>query len=160
MNIRPIDSSDFSAIDALVAAAFGREDEARLVRALRAEAPLLELGAEDGALIGHIQFSRIWIETGGARHPGAQLAPLAVTPGRQRAGVGGGLIHEGLARLKRAGETHVFVLGHADYYPRFGFSAQAAQAYQSPWPRPSFMFARLTPGGPERGALVVPEAFG
>jgi putative acetyltransferase len=59
------------------------------------------------------------------------------------------------------GESHVFVLGHPDYYPRFGFSAAAAVPFRGPWSGlPAFMLARLAPAGPEAGALIVPAAFG
>jgi len=153
-------SADYEAIDAVVAAAFGRRDEAELVRSLRTSDSVLELIASDrGEAIGHVMYSRDWIETHGARHPAVQLAPLAVAPARQRSGIGGALIAEGFAQLRALGETHVFVLGHGDYYPRFGFSGRAAAPFQSPWPRPSFMLARIAPGGPDNGQLVAPAAF-
>jgi putative acetyltransferase len=160
MKIRVPMAADSGAIDAIVAAAFGREEEARIARDLRAEALVLELIAVEDEPIGHVMFSRDWIETDGARYPAVQLGPVAVAPARQKSGAGGAMIRDGLARLRAAGETHVFVLGHVTYYPRFGFSPEAAQTFQSPWPRPSFMLARIAPGGPEGGALIVPKAFG
>ena len=159
MKIRAVELDDFRAIDDVVTAAFGRADEAELVRTLRISDSILELVAIEERVLGHIMYSRVWIESEGAKYPAAQLAPLAITPDRQRSGIGGALMAEGFQLLKRAGETHVFVLGHADYYPRHGFSADSAQAFQSPWPRPSFMLARIAPGGPESGALIVPAAF-
>ena len=160
ITIRLVTPDDFDAIDQIVAAAFGREAEAKLVHALRAEAPVLELLAvEDDKPIGHIMFSRAWIEAEGRHSPAVQLAPLGVLPARQKSGAGKALVREGLARLQAAGETHVFVLGHPAYYPRFGFAPEPAQAFESPWPRPAFMLRRLAPGGPASGKLIVPEAF-
>lgn len=166
MIIRPVRESDHDAIGSLVRAAFtaefGRSDEPELIARLRAAGDVvLERVAEsDGATVGHILFSRAYIDSDGACFPAAQMAPVSAAVGRQKAGVGSALIVDGLDALAAAGETHVFVLGHPAYYPRFGFSAEAARAFESPWPGPHFMLKRLGAGGPDSGRLSVSAAFG
>lgn len=164
MIVRDALATDHAAIASMVRAAFlgefGRSDEPELVERLRAGGDVvLERVAEvDGVVAGHILFSRARIEPG--HWPAVQLAPACAAPGRQRGGIGGALIRDGLARLAEAGETHVFLLGHPGYYPRFGFSAEAAAAFASPWPGPHFMLNRLAPRGPDGGRLAPAAAFG
>jgi putative acetyltransferase len=166
MNIRPVCDADHDAIADLVRAAFtaefGRSDEPELIARLRAAGDVvLERVAEsDDGVVGHILFSRAWIDSDGARFPAVQMAPVSAAVGRQKAGVGSALIADGLDALAAAGETHVFVLGHPAYYPRFGFSAEAARAYESPWSGPHFMLKRLSGAGPEAGRLCASAAFG
>src|SRR4029077_114476 len=105
--------------------AFGREAEARLVDALRdggfARLSLIaELGGE---LAGHVLFSRVPIHTGTGVVEALALAPLAVRPPCQRRGIGTTLVTYGLRTCREAGHRIVIVLGHPEYYPRFGFSA-------------------------------------
>ena len=103
-----------------------------------------------------MQFFRIQID-------GAPLAvglgPMSVLPARQRQGVGSGLVRTGLLALEGAGETRVFVLGHPDYYPRFGFSAEMACNFTAPWNGPAFMTRALTDAAPASGTLTYPAAF-
>jgi putative acetyltransferase len=105
-------------------AAFGRADEADLVDRSREEGVvLLSLVAElRGQIVGHILFSRLSIETAPGTLPAVSLAPMAVRPGHQRRQVGSHLVRHGLDCLRARGERIVIVLGHRDYYPRFGFA--------------------------------------
>jgi len=143
-------------------AAFGGRDEADLMERLRAEgAVLLSLVAvEDGEIRGHILFSRMWIDTEAGALEAAALAPMAVLPEYQRSGIGGKLIREGLRLLQD--ERIVIVVGHANYYPRFGFSTALASGLESPFPREVFMALELQPGALEgvRGKVRYAEAFG
>ena len=86
---------------------------------------------------------------------------VAVKPGRQRDGVGIALIEAGLEACRAKGVDAVIVLGHADYYPRFGFSAELARQVRAPFSGPSFMALELTPGvlSTERTVRYAP-AFG
>ena len=77
---------------------------------------------------------------------GAALAPIAVHPSHQRLGIGGALIHMSLAMLAHEGVEAVVVLGHADYYPRFGFSADLAARLDTPFNGPHLMAMELEPG--------------
>ena len=145
MIVRPAREADHAAIRAVVTAAFGQPDEADLVDALRADGDaLVELVAEDNdEVVGHILFSPMACEP---RAKVAALAPVAVKPGRQRDGVGIALIEAGLEDCRAKGVDAVIVLGHADYYARFGFSAELARQVRAPFSGPSFMALELTPG--------------
>lgn len=157
--IRPARSEDMDAIAALNDAAFGGPEEGAIVRALHRDGGrLLSLVATEGDVtIGHIEFFRIQVD---GAPMAAGLGPMSVKPGLQKQGVGARLIQHGLEALKEAGETIIFVLGHDTYYPKFGFSAATAKPFDAPWSGPHFMALRLVPGGPERGALTYPAAFG
>ena len=84
--------------------------------------PLLSLVAIDNTkLIGHILYTKAQVIQTDETVSAQILAPLAVLPGSQNQNVGGQLINEGLKQLKKSGVQLVFVLGHPDYYPRYGF---------------------------------------
>ena len=145
-------------------AAFGRGDEADLVDRLRAEgAVLLSLVAEvDSQIVGHILFSRMTVETEQGPVGAVSLAPMAVLPGHQRRQIGSQLVRRGLTELGARGERIVIVLGHKEYYPRFGFSPEKARHLASPFPPEAFMALELSPGALAgiHGAVRYPPAFG
>jgi putative acetyltransferase len=144
-------------------AAFGRSDEAGLIERLRLEgAVLLSLVAEfDTQIIGHILFSRMTIETAQGPISAVSLAPMAVLPDHQRHQVGTQLIRRSLTDLRGRGERIVIVLGHKEYYPRFGFSPEKARYLESPFPPGAFMALELSPGALDgvRGPVRYPSAF-
>ena len=121
--IRAEQPEDVEEIRQINRKAFGAEAEANLVDALRASGiPCISLVAEDGnRLIGYILFSPVTLDgdTTGVALTG--LAPMAVLPDWQNKGVGSTLVEEGLRLCKQAGYTAVVVLGHPEFYPRFGF---------------------------------------
>jgi len=119
--IRPELPADYTAVRQITAAAFETPGEANLVDALREQAePYISLVAEvEGEIAGHIMFSPVTIEHYTGSFMG--LAPMAVAPACQRDGIGSALVHEGILRCKQLGIAAVMVLGHPDYYPRFGF---------------------------------------
>ena len=140
MNVRPAEDRDHPAIARLLAAAFRGDDEARLVERLRASGDVeIEVVAEDGdAIVGHILFSRM-----NAPMRALALAPVAVAPERQRQRIGSTLIGAG-HRIARAQRWEaVFVLGDPAYYSRFGYSADAATGFSSPYSGPHFMLFAL-----------------
>lgn len=153
-----------SGIRAVHSAAFARPDEADLVDELRKQGhALLSLVAEiDGDIVGHIVFSRMWVEAPGGRVSAVALAPVAVLPDHQRTGVGSLLIRHGLELLGSFGEKIVIVLGDPSYYHRFGFSSEKAKVFTSPFPPEAFMVTELSPGALDgvRGAAVYPPPFG
>jgi putative acetyltransferase len=161
---KPEDSEDRLAIRSIQEAAFGRRHEADLVDALRSEGVVLvSLVAElDARIVGHILFSRMSIETTSGALPAAALAPMAVLPGHQRRCIGARLVRRGLALLRRRGERVAIVLGHPDYYPRFGFSSDKARYLESPFPPRAFMAMELSPGALDgiRGRVRYPASFG
>jgi putative acetyltransferase len=145
-------------------AAFGRPDEADLVDSLRSEgAVLLSLVAEvERRIVGHMLFSRMSIDTMEGPVSAVALAPVAVLPANQRQGIGAQLIRYGLDLVRTQGEQIVIVVGHPDYYPRFGFSREKARALESPFPPEAFMAMELSPGALEgiRGKVRYQAAFG
>ncbi len=151
------------AVHSVNEAAFGRPDEADLVDNLRSAGVVLaSVVAElDKRIVGHILFSRMSIETAG-RHIATAFAPLAVLPEFQRQGIGGRLILHGLDLLRGQGEAIVIVVGHPDYYPRFGFSSDKARLLESPFPQEAFMAMELRAGALDgiRGKVRYPAAFG
>ncbi len=121
-SVRAEARGDTDAIHALTAAAFGQVDEAELVDALRASGNGLEglsfVGVLDGEVIAHAMLSRCFV----GDVPGVCLAPCSVWPEHQCTGVGTAVIEALLAEAARRGEAFAVVLGHAEYYPRFGFT--------------------------------------
>jgi len=153
-----------STIRAVIEAAFGGSEEADLVDRLRGdEHALISLVAELGAsLVGHIMFSRLWINTSTGLVSAVALAPVAVHPDHQRRRIGSQLILHGLELLRDRGEKLVIVVGHPDYYPRFGFSTEKAKSLESPFPQEAFMAMELSVGALDgiQGSVIYPPAFG
>ncbi len=135
--------ADFQAVRRINEAAFDTRAEAELVEVLRERAkPLISLVAEDeGAIAGHILFTPVTIADCDARLFG--LAPMAVDPTRQRAGIGSVLVREGLSRCEQLGAAGVVVLGHPGYYPRFGFRPASAFGITSEYDVPDAAFMAL-----------------
>jgi putative acetyltransferase len=158
------DDAERSVIHSINEAAFGGQNEADLVDRLRTEGVVLvSLVAEiPEGIVGHILFSRMSIETTGGSVSTAALAPMAVLPEHQRRGIGGRLIRQGLNLLRGRGEQIVIVVGHPDYYPRFGFSSEKTRSLESPFPRDAFMAMELSPGALDRvrGRVRYPAPFG
>ena len=165
MRIRPEEPRDWPAVQAVNESAFETSAEADLVAALRVRAtPLVSLVAEDSnsSVAGHILFSPVTL-TGHLRLKIMGLAPMAVVPHRQRAGVGSMLIRAGLDECRRLGFGAVFVLGHPSYYPRFGFTRAADFGITCEYevPEEAFMALELESGYLEgaSGTIRYHEAF-
>lgn len=123
LDLREETPRDVASIFEVNAAAFETDTEARLVDALRAGGGLMLslVARHQGAIIGHAAFSPVTISGDDGVATGAGLAPMAVLPKFQRMGVGAALIAKGLELLRERDIPLCVVLGHADYYPRFGF---------------------------------------
>ena len=145
IEIREERPADVAAIREVNRRAFGQDQEADIVDALRANgAALLSLVAiVDGRVVGHIMYSPVVV----AGTTGAALAPMAVLPDHQRQGVGSRLVEDGNARLARAGCPLIVVLGHARFYPRFGFEPASRFGITCEWPVPDDVFMALVPEG-------------
>ncbi len=167
VTIRPETPDDYAAIHEVNRSAFGRESEALLVDALRQSPdfiPELSLVAErDGRVVGHVLFSRIAIRTGRGSVPALGLAPMAVLPEHQRSGIGSMLVRHGLEACRRLGHRLVIVVGHPDYYPRFGFRPARPRGLEPPFdvPDAAFLLWEAVPTDPAdiAGRLEFPPAF-
>lgn len=133
-----------SAIHRLHAEAFPDEAEAEFVDRLRADGDaVISLVACDGPrVVGHVLFSAM-----SAPFRALALAPVAVAQSHRRRGIAASLINEGIERARQQAWEGIFVVGDPDYYARFGFSVEAAQAFTSPYAGPYFMFLDLTQNG-------------
>jgi len=160
MMIRQAAAADAAEIRAIVAAAFGQADEADLVDALRADGDaLVELVAEDeDFIVGHILFSPLAASSG---QRFAALAPLSVTPDRQKDGIGTMLMQVGHELCRKAGIAAVIVLGDTAYYSHAGYSTQAAKTVTAPFSGAHFMVLALTQGALDTPVTVkYAKAFG
>lgn len=150
MKIRPEIAADVAQIYEVNRLAFGREDEARLVDALRERGVVIcSLVADlDGLIVGHVLFSPATLDDDGRPTTVAALGPVAVLPARQRQGVGDALIRAGLEICRDEGYTVAVVLGHSTYYPRFGFrpSRPLGIRWEHDAPEEAFMVMELVPG--------------
>lgn len=164
MLIRFENDQDHDAVRQVNRLAFGQDGEARLVGALRAGgfAPVSLVAEINGQVVGHIMFSDLNIVTDKGDVAALALAPMAVLSDFQRQGIGSMLVRLGLEICKGQGHRIVVVLGHPDFYPRFGFSAKLAERLQSPYGSgPSHMAMELVPGALNgvAGKLVYPPPF-
>lgn len=170
MRIAEASISDLQSVLSIERAAFGRNDEADLVRSLLDDPsaqPLLSLLAwVDGRPVGHVLFTSARIDDAPRRVSAAILAPLAVVPDAQRQGVGGRLIEEGVSVLRDRGVGLVLVAGHPDYYPRHGFDPAVPHGLVPPFPIPpehedAWMVRALREGliGSIRGRVVCADAM-
>lgn len=167
--VRAARAEDADAIDAVIRTAFagtpyGHQGEAGLVRMLEADGDaLVSLVAERGSeIVGHVLFSRMGVEADGRAVAAAGLAPVSVAPGCQGQGIGDALIRAGLAALCEQGYAMSFVLGHQDYYARFGYSPELAACFISPFAGPHFMAMMLDRAAewPQGGRADYARAFG
>ena len=152
--IRDEKAADRSAVCTLNELAFGQPGEATLVEALhRHGAAVVALVAESADhIVGHILFSPVHVELSQDKRL-LGLAPMAVLPSHQRQGIGSRLVEEGLKRCAALGWDGVVVLGHPEYYPRFGFVHAATFGLRCEYDVPSEVFmARELPGHSIRGA--------
>lgn len=162
--VRPEAPDDEPGVGRVLTSAFPTEAEATLVAGLRKSAsPIVSLVAEEaGMVVGYIMFSPV-------RFPAAAglqimgLTPMAVVPERQKQGIGSALVRHGLEHCRRLGTGAVVVLGHAEYYPRFGFVAATTKGIRSQYdvPQEAFMVLELTSGclDGRRGTVKYHPAF-
>jgi len=156
--LRPETVSDIRGVHQLNRRAFSESElgyggEAELVDRIRSsEKATLSLVAEqDGRVVGHILFTSVEIDGSELEIEGASLGPMAVVPELQGQGIGTRLVNEGLQRLKERGVPFVAVLGHPEYYPRFGFQPSAQFGVRCEFegvPAEAFMLVALDPKVP------------
>jgi len=162
VTIRPETAADRDAIRNVTIAAFrslevSNHTEQFIIEALRAAHALtFSLVAElDGQVVGHIAFSPVTFSDGTSGWCG--LGPLSVLPEYQRQGIGTALIEAGLARLRETGARGCCLVGHPDYYPRFGFSHPSGLWLEGV--PPEAFFALSFDGRMPQGSVGFHEAF-
>ena len=166
VTVREEVQTDLDEIRTVITSAFGQTAEADLVDALRDQGDeVLSMVAvtETGAVVGHILFSRISIVSSHNRIDALALAPMAVLPKHQREGIGSQLVCTGIDQCKALSERIIIVVGHPEYYPRFGFSSTAAKTITAPFdvPANAWMAMELAPGALQgvAGKVEYPPAF-
>ncbi len=170
--IRQETPDDFSSVERLITRAFADEihsdhTEARLVARLRTTPdfiPELSLIAEiDRKITGHILLSRILIRNENQVFESLAMAPVSVDPAFQKQGIGSSLIRKSHIIANEMGFDSVVLLGHADYYPRFGYEKASSYGIRLPFeiPDENGMVIALTPGALDgvNGMVEYPEAF-
>lgn len=159
--IRPEAGGDDKAIRALLVAAFPTNAEAELVRTLREDrdSEISLVAEESDGILGHVMLSRMKAEGDGRSYRALGLGPVTVVPKRQGRGIGAALIREALRRAEALGEEMVFVLGEPAYYGRFGFSAESAAPFASPYAGPYFMAKTFGAPLPSSGRADYAPAF-
>lgn len=158
ITIRDETAADYAAIDRVNNLAFKETAQSQIIRDLRetGEALWSQVLLKGDQIIGNLMFYKVWLE---GNLITAGLGPLSILPEHQRQGYGGQLIRSGLEKCDPALHQIIFLLGHPDYYPRFGFSSKLGAQYKSPWPRPAFMGLKLNPTAPTSGTLTFPQAY-
>jgi putative acetyltransferase len=141
IQIRETIANDFDAIMEVEKEAFGYDKEAKLTADLLSDKtgePMVSLLAfYDDEPVGHILFTRAYFSEQTEQPLMHILAPLAIKPEYQRQGIGGLLIKAGIEKLQAIGSHIVFVLGHEEYYPKYGFILDAdSLGYPAPYPIP------------------------
>lgn len=152
LTIRSETAGDTPAIHQVNRLAFGRDNESQLVDKLRLEGAIIEslVAIQDEQVVGHILISPVQVHSDDSNWDAVALGPMAVLPSHQKQGIGSALIRAVFAELKRKGHYAVIVLGHPEYYPRFGFrpSKPLGIRWENEVPDEVFMVAEL-----EEGAL-------
>ncbi len=117
----------------------------------------------DNEIVGHILFYPITIRSDTAKFQSLSLGPMAVTPALQRKGIGSRLVIRGFEAAIKLGHTSVMVVGHPEYYPKFGFKPASQWNIQVPFevPDDAFLALELAEGELEekRGTVEYPEEF-
>ena len=166
ITIREEQATDVAAIRRVILEAFKGSAEADLVDKLRANGKFeLSLVAElDGHVVGHILFTEVSIEDADPCPGALGLAPLAVLSEFQRKGIGTALMRRGLERCRDMGHDAIVVVGHPEYYLRFGFLAASRYGLRCEYDVPAdvFMVLELRPGALQgiRGLVRYQSEFG
>jgi putative acetyltransferase len=158
VQVRPEQPDDRAAIRHVNEQAFGQPAEADLVDLIRDRRKVTcsLVAMSEGGVVGHILFTPVVIEAAG-QVTAVGLGPMAVLPSRQGQGIGSLLVRTGLAACRDAGHSCVVVVGHPEYYSRFGFAPASRHgvAWEHPVPDEAFMLLELRPGAlGARGGIV------
>ncbi len=165
--IRPETEKDFTSITKVNDLAFGQSNEGRLIEKLRKTPEFVSdlslVAVYNQQIVGHILFYPITINDGNTKYTSLALAPMSVLPEYQKKGIGSELVKQGSNKARDLGYGSVIVLGHAEYYPRFGFKLAGLYGIKPPFDVPDnvFMAIELTEGALKnvKGTVEYPQAF-
>jgi len=164
--VRTEEASDLPETREVVAAAFGDEPVVELLDGLRASSAWRDLSfvaEQDGRVVGHVSFTRGWLDAPQRLVEVLVLSPLSVHPSSQGTGVGSTLVRRTLELFQDRPEPLVFLEGSPSYYSRLGFRPGGPHGFTAPStriPPAAFQFVVLpTYEGWMTGALVYPDAF-
>ena len=160
MSVRLEETTDWPALYAIYAAAFGQLAEADLVRHMHDDGDLvLSVTAYTDEPVGHIAYSKLSLhETSAIK--ACVLAPLAVCSLFQKQGIGAALVRHSLKRLTETGHDLVVVLGEPHYYGRFGFTPRLAERLKTPYDGPYLQALALSDQGKDaHGSVSYARAF-
>lgn len=151
VKIRQEQQNEYRKTEEVVQQAFLHEEfsdktEHELVKRIRecdAFVPELSIVAVDEEIVGHIMLSKIKIEKDGASVDSLALAPVSIATGHQKKGIGGKLIVAALEKAKELGYGSVVVLGHPEYYPKFGFKKASEWNIKAPFEVPDEVFMAM-----------------
>ncbi|HEU4515501.1 MAG TPA: N-acetyltransferase [Nocardioidaceae bacterium] len=166
MRVRPEEPADHDTTREVVSAAFGEEPIADLVDAMRVSSAWRDLSfvaEQDGRVVGHVSYTRGWLDAPERLHDVLVLSPLSVHPSVQRRGVGSALVRRTLEMLRTRPEPLVFLEGSPSYYSRLGFRPGGEAGFTAPStriPPAAFQHVVLPSYDPSMtGALVYPDVF-
>ncbi len=167
IQIRPELQCEYECVENITRDAFSRNDEATLLNTIRKTPnyiPELSLVARnEEEVLGHILFTKVRIINEETEHTSIALGPMSVISSRQKEHIGSQLVLAGLDAAKQLGYSHVIVLGHENYYPKFGFQPAKSFGIRASFDVPSsyFMARELDEGSLSKvsGFVVYDDAF-
>ncbi|GAI74665.1 unnamed protein product, partial [marine sediment metagenome] len=137
INLRMESESDYQQITYVNDKAFAQKNEGLLVEKLRERKEFIpdlsRIAIYNGQVIGHILFFPVFIQGEKQKHPSLSLAPMSVLPAYQKKQIGSQLVETGLDVARKSDFPSVLVLGHPEYYPRFGFETASHYGIYPPW---------------------------
>ena len=145
LTIRRETPKDIDSIRYVNEQAFGQKEEAEIIDKLRKRdvVTLSLVAVQADQIVGHILFSPVSAESEYSSFEAITLAPMAVLPEYQRKGIGSQLVRVGLEECRRLGHEIMVVLGHPDYYPRFGFVPASTYSIKCKYDVPDEVFMAL-----------------
>ena len=158
LTIREEEIKDYNEVEKVVeesfkTAEFSDKDEHNLVRRLRNSNEFIKelslIAEEENKILGHVLLTKALIKGESTSYETLALAPLAVLPEYQKFGIGKNLMNKAIERARELGYKSIVVLGHENYYPKFGFEKASKYGVEAPFevPDEAYMILELLQGG-------------
>ncbi|TGY43515.1 N-acetyltransferase [Clostridium sartagoforme] len=158
LTIREEEIKDYNEVEKVVEesfknAEFSDKDEHNLVRRLRNSNEFIKelslIAEEENKILGHVLLTKALIKGESTSYETLALAPLAVLPEYQKSGIGKNLMNKAIERARELGYKSIVILGHENYYPKFGFEKASKYGVKAPFevPDEAYMILELLPGG-------------